>query len=141
MMVEFVISRFKLSTTRQFRTLAPPNLRAGLEQIYQASAKRGVNFLVVATGEGRQTYPEQLQDAFPNVSFGQAFRIEFLENSDHIFTSETARMDIQKLMLHWLHKSDFEAADGADVPDVVPFGPGKDSDPVCDTHGSSFFSK
>jgi hypothetical protein len=79
-----------------------------LEGAYQASVARGVKFLLVATGNSMQTYPEQLQDAFPNVSFGNDLRVEMFKGSDHIFTSEADRIDLQKLLLQWLRVSEFE---------------------------------
>jgi len=139
MTIEFIMSRFKPKTIRKLRTVAHKSRRMVLEQAYQASVTRGVKFLLIATGNSMQTYPEQLQEAFPNVSFGNTIRTEIFKNSDHIFTSEVDRMDLQKLLLHWLQESDFGPAVGVGPSDTKVQEPGKHPDLVCDIHSSNSF--
>ena len=84
-------------------TWSHPKLRSQIGQIYEASVKRGVKFLMVLTGGWHQTtYAEQLVEAFPNVNFSGLLRSEFLRHSDHIFRSEISRAQLQKLILEWL---------------------------------------
>jgi hypothetical protein len=52
-----------------------PEFASGTGTDLSSFGETGCKFLVVAIGDVRQTYPEQLQDAFPNVSFGQRSNI------------------------------------------------------------------
>jgi hypothetical protein len=59
--------------------------------------------LAVFTGEStRQTYRDQMIDAFPNVSFGRQLQLEFFQDSDHIFTSSNSRSKLIRLVLEWI---------------------------------------
>ena len=58
--------------------------------------------LVVLTEETtRQTYREQMFDAFPRVRFGDCLRLEFFAGSDHTFVLERDRAELTRLILDW----------------------------------------
>jgi dienelactone hydrolase len=78
-------------------------LHARMEQAYQYSVDRGVKMLAVFTGEStRQTYRDQMIDAFPNVSFGRQLQLEFFQDSDHTFSSSNSRSKLIRLVLEWI---------------------------------------
>jgi dienelactone hydrolase len=74
-----------------------------LEQCYRNAIDRGVHILAVFTGETtRQTYREQMFDAFPDIEFGDQLRLEFFEGTDHVFTSEKDRARLYDIVLNWM---------------------------------------
>lgn len=89
--------------------LQSPEVRSFLERAYQSSLDHGIHFLTVLTAdrEGRHNYREQILDAFPKVRFGDRLRLEYFEDSDHTFTSETARLRLIRLVVEWLEKTKF----------------------------------
>jgi dienelactone hydrolase len=89
-------------------SLQNPKFRACLEQVYQNSVDCGIQILAVFTEETtRQTYREQMIDAFPNVSFGEQLQLEFFQNSDHTFTLANDRSKLIRLVLEWIKTTKF----------------------------------
>jgi dienelactone hydrolase len=85
--------------------LSLQNLRfhSCLEQSYQNAVAQRVEILAIFTGETtRQTYREQILDAFPNVSFGDQLRLEFFPGSDHTFVLQADRAKLTQLLLDWV---------------------------------------
>ena len=79
-----------------------------LEQSYQKSVDRGIHILAVLTEDStRQTYREQMIDAFPNVLFKDHLKLEFFNGSDHIFTLEADRVRLMRLVLEWIASISF----------------------------------
>jgi pimeloyl-ACP methyl ester carboxylesterase len=111
MLIERLVGALAKNWQPRNPTLAHPNTRSQLERIYRTSVDRGVQFLVVLTGDHpRQTYAEQLLEAFPNVPFFDHLRLEFFDDSDHSFTSEAARGRLLRLILDWLRETNFRHA-------------------------------
>jgi dienelactone hydrolase len=91
--------------TSQPASTADQNVHGELEQLYLKSFERKLNVLIVVTGgafEGRQSYREQLFDAFPNVPLKGWVSLEYHKDADHTFTSEEARAALQELVLGWI---------------------------------------
>jgi pimeloyl-ACP methyl ester carboxylesterase len=91
--------------TPQLASTADQNIRSELEQLYLKSFERKLNVLIVVTGgafEGRQSYREQLFDAFPNVPLKGWVSLEYHRDADHTFSSEEARAALQELVLGWI---------------------------------------
>lgn len=87
--------------------MSHPKLRAQLEEIYSASADRGVKFLAVFTEGGAQTYPEQLAELLPNVNFSNLLQTEFFRDGGHTFASEASRTRLQQRVLEWIGETAF----------------------------------
>jgi hypothetical protein len=93
--------------------LIDPRLRGELEHIYRSLVTRGTKLLVVFTGgslQGRQSYREQLLDAFPNVPFEDKLSLEHFESSDHTFTSVDDRDRLNRLVLTWIGATPFDVS-------------------------------
>ena len=74
-----------------------------LKQCYREAIDGGVRILAVFTGETtRQTYREQMFDAFPDIEFGDQLKLEFFEGTDHVFTSEKDRARLYEIVLDWM---------------------------------------
>lgn len=87
-----------------------PGLHAELEPIYATLVEQRTRFLVVLAGDahqGRQSYREQLLDAFPKVPFGDSLSLEHFESSDHIFTAAAERVRLNRLVLGWMAATPF----------------------------------
>jgi pimeloyl-ACP methyl ester carboxylesterase len=110
MLIEWLVGSLARNWEPRFPTFAHPKMRSKLEGIYQTSANRGVQFLTVFTAGGHQAYAEQILEAFPNVSFSDRLRLEFMDHSDHVFTSEAARARLLRLTLDWLAETKFQRA-------------------------------
>jgi len=103
-MTEQVRSAFG-ALPEQPRSLNDPRIRSDLEQMYLRSLERNLKMLCVLTGgsrEGRQSYREQLFDAFPNVPLRGRVSLEHFSDADHTFTSESARTRLLALVLDWI---------------------------------------
>jgi alpha/beta superfamily hydrolase len=90
---------------RRSRSITLQDLRfhTYLEQSYQSSVDHGIQILAMFTEDTtRQTYREQMLDAFPNVLFGDHLTTEFFPGSDHIFTLEADRSKLIALILEWI---------------------------------------
>jgi pimeloyl-ACP methyl ester carboxylesterase len=96
----------------QYVSLENSKVRTQLEWVYQASLDRGMKFLTIFAGPGyfRQTYREQLLDAFPSVTFGKYLRLEYFENSDHTFSLESDRRKLIQVIQEWLGGAEFNDA-------------------------------
>jgi pimeloyl-ACP methyl ester carboxylesterase len=74
-----------------------------LKECYREAIDGGVRILAVFTGETtRQTYREQMFDAFPDIEFGDQLKLEFFEGTDHVFTSEKDRARLYDTILDWM---------------------------------------
>lgn len=86
----------------QHLTLQKTIARAYLEKVYHATAQARVQLLVICSDYApRQVYREQFVDAFAAVSFGDLLQLEFLEGSDHTFSSKKYRDDLNELVERW----------------------------------------
>lgn len=99
-------------TPAQFQnptSLIDPQTRGLLQARYKAVVGRGAKLLVVLTGgpdEGRQSYREQMLDAFPDVPFGNQLLLQHFRDCDHTFTSEADRKRLNVLILTWMGSID-----------------------------------
>jgi pimeloyl-ACP methyl ester carboxylesterase len=86
-----------------------PRVRAFLQNAYGSALKNGVQFLAVLTAdvESRHNHRRQLLNAFPALTFGSQLRLEYYEDSDHTFTSETNRARVLALIEAWMLNTDF----------------------------------
>lgn len=74
-----------------------------LEQSYRNSVEHGIKMLALLTEDTtRQTYRDQMIDAFPKVRFGTKLRLEWLPGSDHTLTRDADRTRLYGLILEWL---------------------------------------
>jgi pimeloyl-ACP methyl ester carboxylesterase len=97
----------------QYVSLQSPTARAHLERVYQRSVDCGIEFLAIFTGgtSHRQTYREQLLDAFPGVNFRTRLRLEFFTNCDHTFSREADRRALVRAVAEWMQETPFRAVD------------------------------
>jgi dienelactone hydrolase len=101
-----------------------------LERAYGNAVDRGISMLAVFTGDStRQTYRNQMIDAFPNVPFGKQLQLHFFPDSDHTFTSGDSRSKLIGTIVGWvktaapcMHQAHF-GHPGAD-----PYLRGRDAD-------------
>lgn len=92
-------------------SLLEPRNRGLLEELYRRSIAAGLHLLTVLAGEeqnGRQTYREQLLDAFPGIAFGSRLRLEFFDDCDHTFGSLRHRRLLGEVVLDWLAQASLE---------------------------------
>jgi pimeloyl-ACP methyl ester carboxylesterase len=74
-----------------------------LKQSYRNAIDNGVRILAIFTGDTtRQTYQEQMLDAFPDIVFGDQLKLEFFKGADHLFTSEEDRKRLFDIILNWM---------------------------------------
>jgi pimeloyl-ACP methyl ester carboxylesterase len=74
-----------------------------LAQCYRAVAERGVRMLAVFTSVSvRHTYHKQILDSFPEAAAGGALRLEYFPESDHVFSTPSARKRLSRLIESWL---------------------------------------
>jgi pimeloyl-ACP methyl ester carboxylesterase len=86
-------------------TLQNMRMHADLERIYQRSVASGLQMLAVFTAEStRQTYREQMIDAFPNVAFGDQLTLEHIPGSDHLFSTDAHRRQLVDMVIGWLEQ-------------------------------------
>lgn len=89
--------------------------RDELERLYRRTLERDIQLFVALTGgeaADRQTYREQLLDAFPNVPFGSRLRLEFFAEADHTFTSRSDRERLNVMAKAWLDATPFRQVSG-----------------------------
>jgi pimeloyl-ACP methyl ester carboxylesterase len=73
-----------------------------LAECYAAVAVRGVRMLAAFTSvSARHTYQGQILDSFPETSAG-ALRIEYFPESDHVFSTPSARKRLFRVIESWL---------------------------------------
>ncbi|MCL2384444.1 MAG: alpha/beta fold hydrolase [Alphaproteobacteria bacterium] len=95
-------------------SLQNPKFRTHIAQCYQNSVDRGIRILAVFTGDpSRQTYRNQLFEAFPSVSFRSNLQLEFFKDYDHIFTSANSRLKLIRLILEWIRAFSSEVGTGS----------------------------
>jgi dienelactone hydrolase len=90
-------------------SLDDPAVRGYLGARYQSAVDNGVRMLTVLTGgrENLHNYPNQLVDAFPNVSFGDSLRVEYFGDADHTFDAEDERTRLIDLIVEWTLQTEF----------------------------------
>ena len=112
MLVERIAYAVRSTWEPEYVSLQSPRVRAYLEQVYQRSLDRGIEFLAIFTGQSfsRQTYREQLLDAFPGVAFGKQLRLEFFRDCDHAFTFESDRKELIRVIVEWMASTEFRDA-------------------------------
>jgi hypothetical protein len=102
--------------SRRRRTARPATLQDlrhhnYLEQCYRETVDRGIQILGVFTEDTtRQTYREQIIDAFPNISFGNLLKLEFFRGTDHTFTSTKDRARLIDVIVDWLKSSNYRGS-------------------------------
>jgi pimeloyl-ACP methyl ester carboxylesterase len=110
----------------QHISLQNPGIHSYLERVYQRSIAQGIEILAIFTGQSfRQTYREQLLDAFPNVKFGEQLRLEYFEHCDHTFAFDHDRNRLTRVLMDWLSRTSFRdegAANGSSERCVVSRG-------------------
>lgn len=107
MRVALTPAQFKNATS-----LIDPQTRGLLQAQYKAVVARGAKLLVVLTGgpnEGRQSYREQMLDAFPDVPFGNQLLLQHFKECDHTFTSDADRKRLNELVMTWIEQIDADA--------------------------------
>jgi len=109
-----VIERLKLAIAAKppgSRTsLIDPTIRRELERAYTSLVTRGTRLLVVLAGgplQGRQSYREQLLEAFPNVPFNDKLNLQHFQNSDHTFSLASDRERLNQLVVTWMGETPF----------------------------------
>jgi pimeloyl-ACP methyl ester carboxylesterase len=112
--------------------LIDPRTRSELEGLYRQSLERDIRLFVVLTGgdlAGRQTYREQLLDAFPTVPFEDKLRLEYFADSDHTFAPPRDRERLNVMIADWLAATPLRRADavpspeqGYAIPEQVRYG-------------------
>ncbi len=74
-----------------------------LGQCYREAVRNGVKMLAVFSAlSPRSTYRQQMHDAFRGVEFGDALRLEFFPESDHLFTPSRERAGLGAAIKDWL---------------------------------------
>ena len=74
-----------------------------LAQCYQESVSRGIRMLAAFTSiSPRQTYRQQMLDAFPNVQFNDQLKLEFFPESDHLFSAQRDRSKLGQVIMDWV---------------------------------------
>jgi hypothetical protein len=100
--------------------LIDPRTRSELAELYRRSLDRDIRLFVALTGgdlAGRQTYREQLLDAFPTVPFGDMLRLEYFADSDHTFAPPRDRERLDAMAADWLAATPFRCAGAAPPPE------------------------
>ena len=96
---------YGLRSSAEMRPASLKDLRfhAYLKQSYRNAIDNGVRILAVFTGDTtRQTYRDQMFDAFPDIVFGDRLKLEFFQGTDHLFTSEKDRTRLYDIILNWM---------------------------------------
>jgi pimeloyl-ACP methyl ester carboxylesterase len=74
-----------------------------LGQCYHEAVRHGIKMLAVFSAlSPRSTYRQQMHDAFRGVEFGNALRLEFFPESDHLFTPSRERVRLGAVITDWL---------------------------------------
>jgi pimeloyl-ACP methyl ester carboxylesterase len=92
-----------------------------IEHHYRLSVANGIAMLAAFTGEStRQTYREQMIDAFPTVAFGDLLKLEFFDDSDHVFSRQIDRMRLNQLILDWIGFADSRTRRHPSAAELAP---------------------
>jgi pimeloyl-ACP methyl ester carboxylesterase len=87
-------------------TLQNLRFHPSLAEIYGNSVNIGIRILAIFTQEPmRQTYRDQIFDAFPNIQFRDQLSVEFFGDSDHTFSKGKDRDRLMELILKWVRSS------------------------------------
>jgi len=108
---------YALRPSWKSRQITLQNLRFHnyLQECYRNAVDRGIQMLAVFTGDSmRQTYPQQMIDAFPKVAFGSQLKLELFPGSDHTFSRESDRTKLSQLILDWIDAQNYR-----DVPHAI----------------------
>lgn len=74
-----------------------------LRHCYRRAAEMRIRLLTVFTSISvRQTYQRQVLDAFPEANLGGSLRLEYLPESDHVFSRAQDRARLHDIVLDWL---------------------------------------
>ena len=74
-----------------------------LAQCYRDSVSRGIRMLAAFTSiSPRQTYRQQMLDAFPDVHFNDQLKLEFFPESDHLFSAQKDRSKLSRAIMDWV---------------------------------------
>ncbi len=102
-MAEQVWWLVRSSTRTHQRVSSDLQHRAWLEKVHADCMRLSTQMLVVFSGDSvRQTYREQLIEAFPNVSFHNRLRVEHFKQSDHTFSLTNDRAKLFEVIVGWL---------------------------------------
>jgi dienelactone hydrolase len=102
-MAEQVWRLVRSSTRTHQRVSSDLQHRAWLEKVHADCMRLSTQMLVVFSGDPvRQTYREQLIEAFPNVSFHNRLRVEHFKQSDHTFSLTNDRAKLFEVIVGWL---------------------------------------
>ena len=116
--IKFLIGDGRLSKMIKMKLLRSPidssdlddeRVRELLRGVYARAVANKIEFLAVLTGAGdsRQSYGEQIFDAFPDLPLRSLLRAEFLEECDHLFLFETDRKRLNSIILNWIDTTRF----------------------------------
>lgn len=106
----------RAQSNSEMRPASLENLRfdSSLKQSYRNVIANGAQILAVFTGDTwRQTYREQMLDAFPDIAFGDQLKIEFFGDTDHVFTKQEDRARLFEIVLDWIASLNAQLEEGA----------------------------
>jgi pimeloyl-ACP methyl ester carboxylesterase len=87
-----------------------------LARCYENSVSRGIRILAAFTSiSPRQTYRQQMLDAFPDVHFNDQLKLIYFPESDHLFSAQKDRSKLNQALMDW-----FVSALGAGTLTQVP---------------------
>ncbi|MDX2205395.1 MAG: alpha/beta fold hydrolase [Hyphomicrobiaceae bacterium] len=120
----YALIRKRLMKTKGGEDLDAPmaddeRVREFLNGVYARAVDNNVQLLAVLTGatDGRQSYREQILDAFPELPLGPLLRAEFLRDCDHLFLFECDRERLNAIVVDWIETTSFrDAEDGLGKP-------------------------
>jgi alpha/beta superfamily hydrolase len=95
----------KLKSDRDVGEISLENLvfSPHLRRCYTTAVERGVRMLAIFTSvSARHSYYRQILDAFPAAASSNALRLEYFQDSDHVFSSLEARTRLNRVVLEWL---------------------------------------
>jgi pimeloyl-ACP methyl ester carboxylesterase len=73
-----------------------------LARCYGESVSRGIRMLVAFTSVSpRQTYRQQMLDAFPSVRFDDRLKLIYFPESDHLFSAQKDRSKLNQAIVDW----------------------------------------
>lgn len=92
-----------------------------LARCYQQAVVHGIRMLAAFTSiSPRQTYRQQMLDAFPDVHFNQQLRLEFFPDSDHLFTAQKDSSALTQTILGWFGSVRWTLRSGAEQSSPEP---------------------
>jgi pimeloyl-ACP methyl ester carboxylesterase len=108
-MIKMKLLRYLADDTIDSADLDDERVREFLRGVYARAVANKIEFLAVLTGAGdsRQSYGEQIFDAFPDLPLRSLLRAEFLEECDHLFLFESDRKRLNSIILNWIDTTRF----------------------------------